>query len=298
MKGRDWTSADIRFLVKNYPKRGKGWCMEMMNRSEANIRYTASKLRIYQDKNSPFFKDWQKRAAQSKVGKKRPEHSELMKQMSKEGRLFDGSKLTDAQRKKMSENMKKIIKRDGHPRGFLGGKHTEESKKKMSEASKKMWSDEKSYVNSEEYRQMLSDKSMKLQQSGKFKGRYSRSKKGTYNINGKKIYFRSMWEANYALYLDFLINQKQNIFKWEFEVDTFWFEQIKRGVRSYKPDFKVGLMNGEIEYHEVKGWMDGKSKTKLTRMAKYYPDVKIILVDQKPYKEIIKKLNGVIKFFK
>lgn len=124
----------------------------------------------------------------------------------------------------------------------------------------------------------------------------NKSRQGDYDINGKPIFFRSLWEANYALYLDFLISCKQ-IVSWKFESKTFWFESIKRGVRSYKPDFEVKNNNGRICFHEVKGWMDAKSKTKLKRMAKYYPDVKMVLIEQKQYKEIIKKLKGLIKFY-
>ena len=85
---------------------------------------------------------------------------------------------------------------------------------------------------------------------------------------------------------------------WKYESKTFWFEAIRRGVRSYKPDFEVELNNGDIEYHEVKGWMDAKSKTKLKRMKKYYPEITMVLIDKKPYMEILKKLNGIIKFYK
>ncbi len=119
---------------------------------------------------------------------------------------------------------------------------------------------------------------------------------GKYDINGKSIFFRSSWEANYALYLDFLIKQLQ-IRSWQFEVDTFWFEKIRRGVRSYKPDFKVMTMAGKIEYHEIKGWMDAKSKTKIKRMAKYYPNIKLIVVDQYSYKDIKNKVGKLLKFY-
>ena len=40
--------------------------------------------------------------------------------------------------------------------------------------------------------------------------------------------------------------------------------------------------------HEIKGWFDDKSKLKLKRMKKYYPEVKIILIDEKQYCEIAK----------
>lgn len=124
-----------------------------------------------------------------------------------------------------------------------------------------------------------------------------KSKQGHYDINGKNIFFRSLWEVNYALYLDFLISRKQ-IISWKYESKTFWFEAIKRGVRSYKPDFEVENNDRSICFHEVKGWMDAKSKTKLKRMAKYYPNVKMVLIEQKQYKEIIKKMSGIIMFYK
>lgn len=87
---------------------------------------------------------------------------------------------------------------------------------------------------------------------------------------GKRLFARSLWEANYARFLQF---QKENglIADWEHEPKTFWFETIKRGVRSYLPDFKVTMKNGSHEWHEVKGWMDERSKTKLKRMKKYHP---------------------------
>jgi hypothetical protein len=170
-------------------------------------------------------------------------------------------------------------------------------KKKMKKWTKKEINFlKKYYPNKGKIRQILSDRASKLQRSDIFKNRYSNSKKGTYNINGKKIFFRSGWEPNYALYLDFLIKQKQ-IKKWEYEAETFWFEKIKRGVRSYKPDFKIYNNDGSIEYHEVKGWLDAKSKTKLKRMSKYYPAVKMVLIGQEDYKDIKNKLGKILNFY-
>lgn len=113
-------------------------------------------------------------------------------------------------------------------------------------------------------------------------------KRGYYNIDGKTMYFRSSWEAVYAIYLNILLNIKA-IKLWEYEVDTFWFEKIKRGVRSYTPDFKVFHINGDIEYHEVKGHMDPKSKTKIKRMKLYYPKIKLIVIGEKEFKNIKNK---------
>lgn len=73
------------------------------------------------------------------------------------------------------------------------------------------------------------------------------------------------------------------IAQWEFEPETFWFEKIRRGVRSYTPDFRVTMRDGTIQFVEVKGWMDKKSATKLKRMRKYHPTVDILLVDKNEY---------------
>ena len=121
-------------------------------------------------------------------------------------------------------------------------------------------------------------------------------KKGQYDINGKVIFFRSKWEANIALYLDFLIKQKE-IKSWTFEEDRFIFEKIQFGTRSYRPDFKLYKENGEVVYWEVKGYFDARSKTKIKRMAKYYPDVKLIVIDKAGYADIVNKIGKTLKFY-
>ena len=78
-----------------------------------------------------------------------------------------------------------------------------------------------------------------------------------------------------------------HIREWEHEPKTFWFEGIKRGCVSYLPDFRVTKNNGEEEYHEVKGWMDDRSKTKIARMAKYFPDVKLIVIEKHWFKSMV-----------
>lgn len=126
-------------------------------------------------------------------------------------------------------------------------------------------------------------------------GKYKNIKSGYYNINGKEYFFRSRWEANYSLYLDYLKNNNQ-IKEWEYEKDVFVFEAIKFGTRSYRPDFKIYNSDGSFEYHEVKGYMDAKSKTKLNRMRIYHPNIKLILIDKKAYKEI-EKWGKLLKFY-
>lgn len=184
------------------------------------------------------------------------------------------------------------IAKKGHPRGALGLKHSGRTKELLSAASKAMWADKDAKVNTPEHRQRLSDKLHELQVAGMMRSGYSRSRGGKREDLGG-IYFRSSWEANYARYLNLLIANGQ-IAAWEFEPKTFDFEKIKRGTRAYTPDFKVIANDGSYEWHEVKGWMDAKSKTRLARFARYYPDEKLVVVDQKWFRSANRKLAGLI----
>ena len=153
--------------------------------------------------------------------------------------------------------------------------------------TREMWENPESKVNTVEHRQMLSDRASKQMNQLTGENMYSRSKKGRVEIGGKTYFYRSSWEANIASYLEFL-KSKNEIKDWEYEVDTFWFLKIKRGVRSYKPDFKIFNFDDTFYYEEVKGWMDSKSKTKLNRMRIYYPKIDIRVLAKDRYKEICK----------
>jgi len=120
-----------------------------------------------------------------------------------------------------------------------------------------------------------------------------KAKQGWRFVGGKRIYFRSTWEANYGRYLQFLVDNHQ-IAYWLHEPKTFWFEAIKRGVRTYLPDFQVFDFLGNHHWVEVKGFMDAKSQTKLKRFAKYYPDEKLTLIDKTWFKENNKQLKSLI----
>lgn len=116
-------------------------------------------------------------------------------------------------------------------------------------------------------------------------------------IGGKKFYARSRWEVNYAHYLEFF-KQRGEIKEWEYEPLTFWFEGIRRGVTNYTPDFRVTLKDGSIEYREVKGWMDPKSATKIKRMAKYHPNVKLRVIGADWFKKNSHTMSAVIPGWK
>jgi len=192
----------------------------------------------------------------------------------------------------VSESMREWHKAHEHPRGFLGRHHSEEARRATSRSSSTMWADPEAYVNSEEYRQAQSDR-MKEANHGFKPGQhaYSRAKGGIRPDLG--IFVRSSWEANYARYLNWLIEVGE-IRGWEYEPETFEFEGIKRGTRTYTPDFKVTNLDGSVEYHEVKGWMDPKSKTKLKRMAKYHPGIKLVLIDKDVYYAIRRECKNLV----
>jgi hypothetical protein len=133
-----------------------------------------------------------------------------------------------------------------------------------------------------------------------------RKKKGTDAVGSRSIwrqqwvylgdrtfYARSLWEANYGLYLEWL-RLRGGIQDWTHEPRTYWFDGIRRGVMSYLPDFEVTENNGRVVLYEVKGWFDPKSKTKLKRMAKYHPNVPIIVIDEKQYYQTRAAVAGLV----
>jgi hypothetical protein len=106
-------------------------------------------------------------------------------------------------------------------------------------------------------------------------------------------YFRSRWEANYARFLNFR-QARGEISGWEYEPKEFEFPGVKRGCMRYKPDFRVILLDGSHVWHEVKGWMDAKSGTRMKRMAKFFPEEEVVIIDAPWFKSAGKLLSGVV----
>jgi len=193
---------------------------------------------------------------------------------AKKGKTYAlGHKVSKEHRKKISDAMKN----NTH---CLGIERSLKTRRKMSKAKR---------GNKNPY---FGKMPPSIQKEGIFNG----IKRGWYDINGKRMFVRSKWEANIALYLNFLI-QKKEILKWEYEPETFIFEKIKFGTRSYKPDFRIVNNDNTLEYWEVKGYMTARSKTQIKRMAKYYPKIKLIIIDKDIYKDIKNKLGKMLKFY-
>lgn len=187
---------------------------------------------------------------------------------------------------------KKRIAEKGHPKGMSGKHHTPEVKAHLSEKGRAYW-----IGLPEDQRVAHAEKVLraKIAKYGVANPEKSRGgwKAGWREVGDQRNYYRSRWEANYARYLEWLRSNGE-IAAWKHEPETFWFDGIKRGVRSYLPDFRVWENDGSSKLHEVKGWMDARSKTTLRRMAKYHPSETIIVIREKQYNEIARKVGPMI----
>lgn len=273
-------------MSENYPKKGKKWCSENMGLTDAQIRSKASRLGLVARGVSEAWSQKQEDHAKKLTGRKRPDQSIVMKMLHENGKLK-----TDKQIAASSARMKEWRAKNDHPRGATGMKHTKEAKSAMSAKSAAAWA-----AMPDDIRQARTVKMMKTRSEN---GTYaperigSTWKAGWREINGVRKYYRSRWEANYAYYLEWL-RSGGHIAEWKHEPKTFWFEGVKRGTVSYLPDFWVMEKDGTDSFHEVKGWMDDRSKTKIKRMAKYYPNVKLVVIDSKGYAALKKSVSSLV----
>lgn len=198
---------------------------------------------------------------------------------------------TEATREGMRKRTKAYLAEHGHPRGMLGKRHTKTTRRAISKAGKARYARMTEEERGEHVLKALKTKHAK---GNLLLPRENVTwKQGWRTVGGRRIYFRSKWEMNYARYLEWL-RERGEIKAWEYEPTTFWFEAIKRGTRSYTPDFRVTERSGKVVYHEVKGWMDARSKTKLKRMAKYHPEVGLLLIDADTFRSIATTASKVV----
>jgi hypothetical protein len=107
------------------------------------------------------------------------------------------------------------------------------------------------------------------------------------------LFVRSAWESNFCRYLNYLQAHDQ-ITGWAYEPETFTFP-VRRGPASfYTPDFKVWDPDRRIVYYEVKGWMSPTSAAKLKRFARYYPALRLVLVDADAYHALARDVAPLI----
>jgi len=199
-------------------------------------------------------------------------------------------------RDRQSATMSEMWKLKPHPRGARGIVFSPEAIAKISAASKRVWATSKTFGiihMTQEARDARSLSAAKRMAARPASSVHSRAAGGKRSDIGD-IWFRSSWEANYARYLNLLMKMKL-VDSWEFEPETFWFEGVRRGTVSYRPDFRVVYRNNPIpEYVEIKGWMVAKDRTKWKRMAKYHPSIKLVIVAKKEYREIENRWSSAL----
>ena len=211
------------------------------------------------------------------------------KEQRQDKRKFKGD--DEAYRRHVSIRMRDWLKTNGHPRGALGYRHSKETLQVIAEKSRAF--------NASLTPEQKAEITLKIMKKRVENGTYTNArphaswKAGWHEIGGVRGYYRSNWEANYARYLQWL-KERGQIANWKHEPKTFWFEGVKRGTVSYLPDFWVLENDGRDSFHEVKGWMDDRSKTKIARMAKYYPEVTLVVIDAKAYREIRRKVSALV----
>ena len=114
-------------------------------------------------------------------------------------------------------------------------------------------------------------------------------------IGGKQYKFRSKLERNWAVSLQFLKEQGE-IYDWRYEQTTFLFPDEMRGAKQFLVDFDILNNDWTLEYHETKGWLQGKDVTKFRLVAKYRPEVKIVLVMSGKAKKDANRLRQIDKY--
>lgn len=255
-----YTKEEIELLKKCYDKYSMNDLAELLGRNESNIFRKMKELGLKKTH----------RVANIINPKKKHQYTEKEKQ-------------------NISEKAKLRIQKNGHPKGFKNHKHNEESKQKISIKSKEMWKniDIKKLEKRRLKQRETKIKNNTLNPMKNQSNPYSRTKSGK-RKDLNNTYFRSSWEANIARFYNYLK------IEWQYEPKTFVFKNITRGIVSYTPDF---YLPKEDKWIEVKGWMDGKSKTKLKRFKQQYPEEykKLKLITEKEYNEIKRKVSSYIK---
>ena len=255
-----YTEQEIKMLKECYDKYSMNDLAEMLGRNESNIFRKMKELGLK---------------------KTHREHNTIK---PKKKHIY-----TEEEKQNISQKAKERIQLYGHPKGFKGHHHTKEGKEKLSFNAKNWWKQidlsklEKRNLKQRETKIKNGTLNPMTNQSNP----YSRTKSGK-RKDLNNTFFRSAWEANIARYYNYIG------IKWQFEPKTFIFSNITRGSVSYTPDF---YLPDEDKWVEVKGWMDGKSKTKLKRFKEQYPEEykKLQLITEKEYNEIKRKVGNYIK---
>ena len=298
-----WTQADDDNLRANYQDATYAALSVQLNRSVGSIRNRRYRLDLDRkridwgaDEEGALREWYARREGQS------TRLSDLARQLgrSRIALALKASELGLTERHRSHDDMAKSrmsaaqtqwLKTNGHPRGFLGGRHTDQAKALVGLASKRNW---ESVTDEEREARIVKGNRSRIERYTREGASFVFSRNTYSRTNGGRredldnCYFRSSWEANYARYLR-AMKTAGMIADWVYEPDRFIFHGVTRGALSYTPDFRVTGLDGAIVYHEIKGWMDSASKTRLKRIAQYYPTVTVLVIGKDEYMEIARQ---------
>jgi hypothetical protein len=315
---RKWLANEDEILRANYTDRGVAWLMRRLGRTRRAVVGRHHRLGLpstlppqWTEAEDDAIRAWYAQRASSKIelqkladtlGRGRIAVCARAKKLGvtnhkrKTGRKVR-RKSTDADDLKRIQRdaARSRIAKYGHPQGALGMKHTDEVKAAQSARSKAMNAKrtpvEKIAIAAKAHKTKL-DRYGTAGPAAFGANPYSRARRGVRPDIGE-MFFRSRWEANYARYLNFLKSHGK-IKAWRYEAVVFRFGKLYRGCTTYTPDFEVTMPDGRVVFHEVKGWMDNKSKTKLRRMKKYHPTIEVEIIGEARYRAIEKTASGLI----
>lgn len=315
---RTWTTEEQSFLRANLPTIGVAGVAEALGRTPKSVRNYSSRHRLL---GSPFWTEddvmtlrawYEKRAGHLIEPEKLAQvlDRSLMAVMLKASELGFGDRHRTNGRKERvrqfqtdedrnaatSKRMRAYLAEHGHPRGALGMRHTVESKSAMSHGQRLANARRTPEQEAERVRKRnMTNIEIYGTANPGFENQtnpYSRGKRG-YALDLPGMFFRSSWEVNYARYLEWLKDQGE-IQEWAYEPQRFVFHGVTRAPVTYCPDFRIVEGNGDVVFHEVKGWMDSASKSKLKRMKKFYPDVQVIVVDKDGYNALARSVSAIV----
>jgi hypothetical protein len=229
MRVRNWAEIEIQFLKDNFLHKTHEEIGLILNRTRNAVRDRCSKLGLVNKtddwtetqikelqelyKSVQFSDELNLDFIAEKFGKLKSNICRKAKELKLTNQSRPKKSIKKTKKNMFSNNedrtqykrkiTSKWIADNGHPKGMLGKKHSNESLKKISDASKKNW---KGYSV-----EKIEEITIKTAKTKDIRGnRHSMNRSNASwgaawrEIGGIRKYYRSKWEANYARYLEWL----------------------------------------------------------------------------------------------
>lgn len=202
--------------------------------------------------------------------------------------------LCESSKAKLLEGYKTHLREYGHPKGMKGKKHTDENKSLFSKLSKERWTTPNSPLRTEEQTQRRSDAMHNARVNGLITP-HSNRKEIHATICGRNFHFMSSWEHSVALMLEELKKEGVITF-WDYEHYRFIFHDVKKGIRSYMPDFTIVNSMGKTIHIEVKGWKMATGMKRIEMFKERYPNETLYIIDNNEYRKAISQAGYIPRY--